>query len=251
MRRESVDGVPAVAGVITYASDETTETTVLPDAYAMQLYDARALYRPFSLERNGFELVHWPTRVEDFTDRDGIDHVYAGEVEEFLTARLHADAAALVDTRIETAADADHCELAERRVAHVGLSADEAVAEAARVYARRFPEGPGYRRAVTAVCWRSITPPPQDWPVAFCDYASVPDGDGTPDPSGGETFPYRPTHRWYFYPDMTPQETVVFIEHDTDRSRPWRVVRATFLDAAAVASVPRASVAARVIAYFR
>lgn len=251
MRIEPADTVPAVAGVITYLSDGAGAADGLSDAYAVQVYDARSVYRPFSLERNGFELVHWPSATGDFTDPERVRDVYAGEVEDFLTARLRADRAAVVDSRIETAADADHCELTERRIAHVELSGQEAVAEAAEVHARRFPDAPAYRRAVTVVCWRALTPPPQDWPVAFCDYASVPDDDGVRDPTGGEAFPYRPTHRWYFYPDMVRDEAVVFVEHDTDRSRAWRVVHTTFLDAAAVASVARVGVATRAIAYFR
>jgi hypothetical protein len=40
-------------------------------------------------------------------------------------------------------------------------------------YAGHFPDGPGYRRALITSLWRVFSPPPQDWPLAICDYTSV------------------------------------------------------------------------------
>jgi len=49
---------------------------------------------------------------------------------------------------------------------------------AARVYAEQFPDGPGYRRALATSFWRVFSPPPQDWPLALCDFRSLRDDEG-------------------------------------------------------------------------
>ena len=87
--------------------------------------------------------------------------------------------------------------------------------------------------------WRTFSPPPQDWPLALCDYRSVSDAEGVPnflfrvpalpapeeiqgplpdshgaaalgtaalDEAGAESaasvFAYRPGHRWWYFPAM-------------------------------------------------
>nr|WP_274637274.1 CmcJ/NvfI family oxidoreductase [Microbacterium bovistercoris] len=256
MRGDPPNTVPAVAGVINYlAADEPLPrpADALYDAYALQVHDARAVHRPFSLERNGFELVHWPSAVDDFTDPGQIERTYATEVEDFVAARLGASRVALLGACLEDAAEMERGGAQEPPVAHVELTAEDALVQARRTHAARFPEAPPFRRAVTTVCWRSITPAPQDWPLAVCDYRSVPDDDGVADGARqpqGTRFQFRPTHRWYVYPDMTPDEVLFFVVHDSDHSRPWRVMHTVFLDAQARASEPRRSLEFRSIAYF-
>ncbi|GAA3765848.1 CmcJ/NvfI family oxidoreductase [Microbacterium kribbense] len=277
MRTDRPTTVPALPGVINYLSDDVVgdvrrESDTSGEggsyaAYALQMYDARAVHRPFSVEQNGFELVHWPSAVRDFADPDEIDRVYTREVEEFVAARLGAAHVALLGACLEDAAEMEKGGAHDLPVAHVELTAEDALEQARRVFAVRFPSEAGFRRAVTTVCWRPITPAPQDWPLALCDYRSVPDADGVPGRAGktvwvdpGDVdaasardtrFRFRSTHRWWVYPDMTPDEVLFFVVHDSDHSRPWRVMRTTFLDAQAQPAVSRQSLEFRSIAYFR
>ena len=250
---DEIDTVPAVDAVIGYLPEGDVPSYGAPpwDAYAVRLYDARAVHRPFTLERNGFELVHWPSAAGDFTDARQVRDVYATEVEDFVRARLGADGVAIVAAE-QGGAGRNGAEPDEPAagIAHVRLSEREATAQAALAYARRFPDGQGYRRAATVVCWRSITPPPQDRPLAICDFRSIAADDGVPVAGGGEGFRHQRTHRWYVYPDMTADEVLFFVEHDSDHARPWRAVRASVLDARASAAAPRRSLAVRAVAYF-
>ena len=138
-------------------------------------------------------------------------------------------------------------------------------------YAEHFPDGPGYRRALFTSLWRVFSPPPQDWPLALCDYASVGPGEGlesclyyvnkipddlyaemppdTPSTSGVE-FHYNPAHQWWYFPGMTREEVLFFKFDDTDHSVAWRTAHSAFRDQTVQATQPRRSIEFRSIAYF-
>jgi len=235
--------------------------------------DARAVLRPFTLERNGFELVPHVSAVRDFTDPDEVRRVYDDEVREFVRERLGADEVALLGATLRRAADPkDHASQPAAGLVHIDFSPEGAQQHAEETYARHFPDGPGFSRAVSTSFWRVFTPPPQDWPLAVCDFQSLSDDEGLPntlyfvdeipaDPLApvpgsprtlsGSEFHHRDTHRWYFYPDMTRDEALFFVLHDSDHSRSWRVMHSAFLHAEAEATEPRHSVEYRTVAYFR
>lgn len=90
--------------------------------------------------------------------------------------------------------------------------------------------------------WRPITMPPHDIPLAVCDARSIVDADTVPVVAMTEVrgfgrfdfetagYLYNPSHRWCWFPDMTPSEVLVFMTHDSDPSRPHRVAHSAFTD---------------------
>lgn len=63
---------------------------------------------------------------------------------------------------------------------HVDLHSSRVARGYARVHARSaLPRRPG-RPAVYTSLWRTFSPPPQDWPLALCDYRSTDDAEGSP-----------------------------------------------------------------------
>ena len=111
--------------------------------------------------------------------------------------------------------------------------------------------------------WRAVSPPPQDIPLAVCDARSVrPEdevtiravslersGEITHDTTG---YRHNASHRWYYYPDMTRDEVLVFKSHDTDPGRCGGVPHTAFADPSCPARVAtRASVEVRALALFR
>jgi hypothetical protein len=111
--------------------------------------------------------------------------------------------------------------------------------------------------------WRPITPPPQDCPLALCDVRSIAEtdrelvvahtetrdmGDFSFDTTG---YLYNPDHRWCYFSDMTPDEVLVFVTHDSDPARPHQVAHTAFLDPTCPAGTPtRGSVEMRALALF-
>ncbi|MDX6417450.1 MAG: hypothetical protein QOG28_2070, partial [Trebonia sp.] len=61
---------------------------------------------------------------------------------------------------------------------HVDLHTTEIAHRYARVHARSELPAPSYRRALWTSLWRAFSPPPQDWPLAVCDYRSTDDAEG-------------------------------------------------------------------------
>ncbi len=159
-----------------------------------------------------------------------------------------------------------------RRLLYIDYGPEGAGRTAARVYAEHFPDGPGYRRVLATSFWRVFSPPPQDWPLALCDFRSVRDDEGLPnqlyfvdripdDPfadideskmvASGSEFHYGPDHRWCYFPDMNRDEVLFFVFHDSDHSRAWRVVHTAFRDPTVETDVPRHSIEVRTFAFFR
>ena len=113
--------------------------------------------------------------------------------------------------------------------------------------------------------WRCITPPPQDIPLAFCAANTIDAGDAvealavldSPELAPAvmralsQAYKPNPRHRWYYFPDMTEDEIVVFKTYDSDRSRASAVAHSAFTaPRIPPGTIPRQSVEARVVALF-
>jgi hypothetical protein len=141
------------------------------------------------------------------------------------------------------------------------------------LYEQRFPGAPPYRRFLYMSFWRAFSPPPQDYPLALCDGNSVGDAEGVPNtlfvvdriPEREEMlrpvpdeqtrvaaaiFHYNPNHRWWYFSNMTRDEVLLVVFHDSRRVRPWRVPHTAFHDASRADAKPRESIEFRSVAYF-
>ena len=140
----------------------------------MPIRDGRPVSDQFTLDRNGFEITGHASAVTDFTDREEVERVYPGEVAEFVRSRTGADRVATLGWVLRrSAAASENASQPQAALVHDDFSVTGARARAAAAYAARFPGGPGYRRALITSLWRVFSPPPQDWPLALCDYTSV------------------------------------------------------------------------------
>ncbi len=241
-------------------------------AYQTLIRNGRPVQDEFTLDRNGFEIVAHASAVRDFTDRGEVDRIYPGEVTEFVKSRTGADKVATLGWVLRRSADPGaNASQPRAALVHCDFSVTGAIPRAADAYATRFPDGPGYRRALLTSVWRVFSLPPQDWPLALCDYASLAPNEGLdnrlyfvdeipddlyqempadhPGTSGFE-FLHRPEHRWWYFPDMSRDEVLFFKFNDSDHARAWRVPHSAFHDLTARATEPRHSIEFRTIAYF-
>lgn len=275
--------IPFVMGELHYLSPASTVlrrftapgnsvNTGTYEPYVMPIHNARQATEPFTLDRNGFELVQHRSAVKDFTDKEEVDRVYFDEVAEFITAHTGAARVATLGwMRRRSEAPKEHASQPQAASVHDDFSVGGAVDRAESAYASNFPDGPGYHRALITSLWRVFSPPPQDWPLAICDYTSVAPDEGRPNRmyfvdeipddlnlempddapgASGFEFHHNPDHRWWYFPEMTRDEILFFTLNDSDQSRAWRVPHSAFLDATARATVPRHSIEFRSIAYF-
>ncbi len=283
MRMVTDTQIQAVPGELSYLVRESTVlrrftapgasvNTGIYRAYVMPVHNGRPVSDRFTLDRNGFEIIPHRSAVKDFTDREEVDRVYAGEVADFVKSYTGADRVATLGWVLRrSAAPADNASQPQAALVHDDFSVNGARQRAAGAYTSYFPDGPGYHRALITSLWRVFSQPPQDWPLAICDYTSVRPDEGldnrmyfvdeipddlylempadAPGASGFE-FHHNPDHQWWYFPDMTRDEILFFKLNDSDQSRAWRVPHTAFHDETAKATQPRHSIEFRSIAYF-
>jgi hypothetical protein len=279
------DEVTSVPGELNYLSPQSTVlrrftapgasvNTGAYESHVVQIRNARHVQDSFRLDTHGFEIVRHPSAVSDFTDKDELDAVYIPEVVEFVRERTGADEVVSRGwVRRRSAAPAENASQPQAALVHIDYGPEGAAMTAARVYAEQFPDGPGYSRVLATSVWRVFSPPPQDWPLALCDFRSVREDEGLPnqlyfvdkvpaDPmtepvdeskmvTSGSEFVYSPEHEWWYFPDMTRDELLFFVFNDSDHSRAWRVVHTAFRDPTVETATPRHSIEFRTFAFFR
>jgi hypothetical protein len=118
------------------------------------------------------------------------------------------------------------------------------------------------KRLVNINVWRG-TKPVENSPLAVCDARSVEKKDFmlvrlgettdpvTPETPGGLNMAYNPKHEWYYFPDMQPDEALVFRLFDT-ANKDWHMTGHTaFVDPTSKPGSPkRQSFEVRTIAIF-
>lgn len=242
------------------------------ESHVVPIHNGRPLQDTFRTDVHGFEILAHTSTVSDFTNKAEVDAVYLDEVVDFVRERTGADEVAPRGWVLRrSAAPAENASQPQAALVHIDYGPEGAAMTAPRVYAEQFPDGPGYRRAVATSFWRVFSPPPQDWPLAVCDFRSLRDDEGVPnqlyfvdkvpdDPfaevdeskmiTSGSEFRFNPDHVWWYFPEMTRDEILFFVFHDSDHSRAWRVLHSAFRDPTVDTDVPRHSIEVRSFSFF-
>jgi hypothetical protein len=216
-----------------------------PVAVDIDVRDGRAADLP-GWQGAGFDLVQHVAAVTSW-DEDEVAAIHHAEVEALARTMTGCDHA-LVSGHIlrSPEASARHADLGPITFVH----SDFAVSYLDVV--RRSYEGGRYdpalvrngidadalgdaKRIVILQTWRNIGPPRMDLPIAFCDARTVDPSEARPIPvadyaGSGIDFealavaaPEDPgQHGWYWFPELTADETVVFRTFDTDLARAGR-----------------------------
>lgn len=216
----------------------------------IRVHDARALKQAPSLDDKGFQLVEAPVRM-DFFDR------------ELVTTRFYDYCSNLVQavTGCLSAKVVQH----EFRDGDKGGYALAAHGDVCPYFEDVMDIAEGQHFGMFNV-WRSIDPEREIefMPLALCDFTTVSRADMVCSDSWRRTDPptrlvdYRLVHNagqcWYYYPRMTPDETLIFVQYDTRQEHANRRVafHTAFRDPTTRENAPlRQSVEARVLTVFR
>jgi hypothetical protein len=254
-------------------------------SYPVTIRDARPYQADFALNTHGFMLISHRSAVRNFLDKDEVNAVYPSEVAAAIQQFTGADRVATMGWMARTSGDLSRYareEVGYRHQggvqppageAHVDSSPDRVDRMAQMIYQQRFAGEPPYARYLYTSFWRAFSSPPQDYPLALCDGNSVGDDEGVPNtmfvvdkipereemlrPMTDEDkaiaaaiFHYRAQHRWWYFSNMTRDEALLFVFHDSRRVRPWRVPHTAFIDATRPHARPRDSIEFRSVAYF-
>jgi len=202
------------------------KSTALPEPHILPIFDGRLVAKGFSLDREGFELVRHPTVVRNFYDEEEVRRVYYPAVEAFLKATLKADRVVIFDhtvrKRVEGSADIRG---AGPRQPATRVHVDQTVTSGANRVREHVPneaEELLKGRVQVINLWRPIRGPVRDAPLAMLDGTTVKEGDLVasdliyPNRSG-ETYSvkYHPDHRWFYIPEMMPDEAILLKCYDS------------------------------------
>jgi hypothetical protein len=241
--------------------------------YPVTIRNAR-LAGPFTLDEHGFCLGQHPSGITDWENNYGPDSAYAKQVCEVARRLSGADFVVPMSGMIRTSGPTSATMQPPAGEAHVDFTQSCAARIAESIYRKAHANGPGYQRFIAFSLWRALSPPPQDMPLALCEGPSVRDDEGTHNtkvdvpeiPTGdalyapieGEEnmaaatiFRYSPEHRWWYFPDMRPDEVVFIKFYDSDHSKAWRCPHTAFHDTSRSDAQPRRSIEFRAIAYFQ
>jgi hypothetical protein len=228
---------------------------------------------PFLLDQHGFCLAQHQTEITDWEQNYGPDTPYAGQVREVAARLTGADLVVPMGGMMRDSDKTSRNIQPPAAEAHVDFTQRSAERIAERLYRNVRPAGAGYQRFIAFSLWRALSPPPQDMPLALCEGRSVRDSEGTHNtkvdveeiPTGdalfapieGEEnmtaatiFHHSPEHRWWYFPDMTPDEVILIKFYDSDHSTAWRCPHTAFRDTSRSKANPRRSIEFRGIAFF-
>jgi hypothetical protein len=253
--------------------------------YPVTIRDARPDAASFTLASHGFQLFEHRSAVRNFLDKAEVEAKYPQELVAAIRAWTGADRVATMSWMVRTSGNLEaHPQVQvgyqhrggvqpPAAEAHCDSSPDRVDAMARSLYQQRFPDAPPYRRFLYTSFWRAFSTPPQDYPLALCDGNSVGDEEGVPNtlfvvdripereemlkPVADENqrvaaaiFHHNPAHRWWYFSNMTRDEVLLLVFHDSRRVRPWRVPHTAFRDTSRPEARPRDSIEFRSVAYF-
>jgi len=253
--------------------------------HRVKIRNARPFQHRLGFDSHGFVLVPHSSRIADFTDRAQVDTDYAAEVSDVLRRVTGASLVLPMGWMIRSSGELPAASQQPAGYTHQGgtqppasdvhvdMAPDRAQRFAKMLYEKHVPGGAGFRRFVATSCWRAFSAPPQDWPLAVCDGNSVdpaegvkntmvivdalPVSDAISDELPGEdglpaasVFHFSPTHRWWYYPNMTRDEVLLLKFHDSDHSTAWRTPHTSFHDPTYPDAGIRRSIEFRTVAYF-
>jgi len=240
------------------------KSTALPEPHQIPIFDGRLVAKSFSLDREGFELLRHPTVVRNFYDDEEVKRVYYPLAEAFIRATLRADRVVIFDhtvrRRVEGAPDIRG---AGPRQPATRVHVDQTVTSGANRVREHLPDEADELlkgRVQVINLWRPIRGPVRDTPLAMCDGQTVAEGDLVASDliypnRRGETYSvkYNPNHRWFYFPDMTPDEAILLKCYDSATDGRTRFGPHTaFVDPTTPADVPpRESIELRALVFHK
>ena len=202
--------------------------TRIVDARPLQ---AQAVSEADFFERHGFVLLDAPTAVADWSDPADVAQAYPPEVEAMIRTRLYPGRKVAITQPphvLRRGAGTDNPQYGTGVHQDYGTTADDfqqsvaafAGAEAGAGWRSRFGQD-AVAGFVMLDFWRTtMAAPLKHMPLALCDPTSVEAGDIVPTalegiaPGGAIThhvsLRFNAGQRWYYYPDMAPNEVLVF-----------------------------------------
>jgi hypothetical protein len=235
---ESVPGASFVQGTLNYIAESPEKpviytyepppriprTTGKSEPHSVLIRNAR-LAEHLSLDREGFQLFHYETAVQDFYDRVEVQDIYYPEIEQLLKKATGAEKVVVFDHQVRNIQLYKRGEKQARDYASTVHNDYTAKSGPRRVRDHLGAEEAEQRlqhRFAEINVWRAIRGPVESSPLALCDALSIESKDFVPADlvyrdKVGEVyrFTYNPKHRWFYFPRLERNEAILLKCYDS------------------------------------
>ena len=194
----------------------------------MTISDGRPVRNTFALDTHGFVFVDHHSQVQDFTDEAERKRVYDPEVQALIKKYSGASEVLIFDHTIRTGDEVTRDAIKARppvRGVHNDYTEKSAPRRLRDILGDEEAEKRMQKRFAIIQVWRPIRGNVFADPLAICDGRSIP-REGFilqtrryPHRTA-ETYhiSYNPSHVWFYFPEMTRDEALVFKVFDSDTS---------------------------------
>ena len=192
------------------------------ESIAVPIADMRPVADGFSVDREGFELLRHETQVADLYDDDAVENRYYPEIAALLNERFGADRTVVFDATRRADSETGAPNPDGLRGPALRVHVDYTVKSGPQRVADILGEEEAARLAETGAhvfqinVWRPISGPVRRSPLAVADASSIGAGELI---ATDQVFPDRigeiyqlahaPTQRWYYAPEITPDEVLL------------------------------------------
>jgi hypothetical protein len=229
-----------------------------PGGRTMPIYDARPLLGSLSLDVDGFVLRRCDTAVSNFYDPVEVRSIYYAEVEQLVKEATGAVRVVAFEHDVRCVPIARQGGNAVRepvKVVHDDYT-EKSAPERARLYLPNDADSLLRSRYAVINVWRPINGPVQETPLAVCEARSIDEEDIVPTEEGVKhevyLFKSNPRHRWFYFPKMEKNESLLFKCFDSLKNMRARLTAHTAFDDPTTPpnAPPRESIEVRTLVFF-
>lgn len=234
--------------------------TGIYEQHRVRIENGRRHEGGLSLDREGFRLVAHPTKVRDFYDDDEVRSVYYRELEDLVKRETGCVRVHIFDhTRRAGDEETRTTRNVKGPVRHVHNDyTDWSGPQRVRDMLPDEAEDLLRRRVQVVQVWRAVRGPIMASPLGICDARSIAPGDLIATERlypnrRGEIYhvAHNPAHRWFYFPEMTRDEALVFKCYDSRHDVARFTIHSAFTDPNTPAGAPpRESMEARLLCFF-
>lgn len=230
-------------------------------SYDVTIRNARPIVNELSLDREGFTLIQHKISCANERHPEVMYDRYLEEMVPFIKNRFNASW--VVPRRqvviLRSAGGSSIPRVKEPIVwAHIDYAPIFGPVAAAIASQSQGVPLRSYSRLMIIQTWHALSPPPQDFPLAICDGASVHDTDiyVADEKVHDTTFQigivhFNPAQRWYYFPGMTADDLLLFKGYDSEKNCNPKTAHSAFDDRRAYPNAkPRESLEARFFVYY-
>jgi len=220
--------------------------------------NARLLDQTPTLDHSGFCLIKHATSDIDFSSYEKVERFYYPQMKEVFLQVTGADEIIIFDHTIRTETKQGNVRRPARHV-HNDYTAASIVQRLIDLLGGDEAVAKLQNRFMELNLWRPLENRVQSSPLAIADASSIHTDDLVKaeiiySDRKGEIYEvlHRDSQLWYYYPDMTPDEALVFIGYDSQPKCAGRFTPHTAFDdpTSPADAIPRKSIEFRAIAFF-